>query len=87
MASRPSQADLDLLERRGAPGRPFDVLRFVVLELLLVLAAYVLAVDLESSLRSWPSIALEVWLVGNVGAAVGFVLLRLVALPAVVVRR
>lgn len=66
---------------------PANLLRFVLFEVLLVLAAYVVAVDLESDLRSWSSIALEVWVVGNLAAAVGVVLLGVVAVLTQVTRR
>ena len=66
---------------------PANLLRFVLFEVLLVLAAYVIAVDLESDLRTWSSIALEVWVVGNLAAASGLVLLGVVAVLTLVTRR
>jgi len=50
--------------------------RAVAFELVLIVVAYVLGVDLESELRSWSFIAFEIWAVGTVAGVGGSLLLR-----------
>ena len=50
--------------------------KVLVFELLLIATAYVLGVDLESELRSWHSIALHIWVVGNLAGVGGALILR-----------
>ena len=50
--------------------------RAVAFELVLIVIAYVLGVDLESELRSWYFIAFEIWAVGTAAGVGGALLLR-----------
>lgn len=50
--------------------------KVVAFELVLIVIAYVLGVDLESELRSWYFIAFEIWAVGTVAGVGGALLLR-----------
>lgn len=50
--------------------------RVVGFELVLIVVAYLLGVDLESELWSWYFIAFEIWAVGTITGAGGALLLR-----------
>ena len=73
-----ANAESSVLARGGPRGSrtPVQVLKSVAFEIVLMVVAYVLGVDLESELRSWDLIALEIWAVGTVAGVAGAILLR-----------
>jgi hypothetical protein len=53
---------------------PVVALRVAIFQFLLVLLAFVLGVDLESELRSAFTISWEIWLVGTLSGAAGYLI-------------
>lgn len=72
-----AEVSVSSLARSGTGrGTTARLARFVGFELVLMVVAYILGVDLESQLRSWYLIAFEIWVVGNVAGTAGAFLLR-----------
>lgn len=61
---------------RNASRGPARLAMFVAFQVVLIVVAYTLGVDLESEMRSWDLIAMEIWGIGMVAGAAGALLLR-----------
>lgn len=62
--------------RPGTSRGAVHLARFVGFQVVLIMVAYVLGVDLESELRSWDLIAFVIWAVGTAAGTAGALLFR-----------